>query len=795
MRKYYLFVVFALIATLLSCNDERQSPSDHLQAFHLSSVKITDGPFKHASETNVEYVMSHDVDRLLAPFLKEAGLEPKAESYGNWENTGLDGHTAGHYLTSLSLIAASEDLPEASERLNYMIDELAGCQQANGRGYVGGIPGGYQMWEEVAKGDIRAGGFSLNNKWVPIYNIHKLFAGLIDAWTYTGNEKAREVLIGLSDYFLTVFGNLTDEQVQTMLASEHGGINEAFADVYSITGEEKYLRLAERLSHRAILDPLLQHEDKLSGLHANTQIPKVIGFMKVAAIEGDSALHDASRFFWQTVVNNRSITIGGNSTYEHFHPSDDFSSMIESRQGPETCNTYNMMKLSKLLYQNEGELQYIDYYERAMYNHILSSQHPGHGGLVYFTPMRPQHYRVYSNPGETFWCCVGSGIENHAKYGELIYAHDSVNLYLNLFVASELDWEEKGLKVTQTTNFPESGETTLKLGLEQASEFTLFIRHPEWNDRAPLSVKVNGKKYRSESSPGEYLPITRKWSDGDVVEIKFDLYNYGELLPDQSPYISLLHGPIVLAAANGSEGLEGLVADGSRMGHVADGPLLSRENAPVLVKTGDAWAEQISPLEGQPLTFLAKGLFRPEPEGGLELIPFYRLHDSRYTVYWQVATAEEYEEAQAALKRSEEELLALEALTIDQVETGQQQPESDHNFKASNSETGVHQNRHWRHARGWFSYELNDSAKEAAVLRVTYYGEDAGRNFDILLNGQVLATVNLDGSKADVFFDVDYPIPSELVKNNPKDKLELVFRAHPNSIAGGVYHVRLLRAE
>lgn len=793
MKKTIFYLSLVLVPMVAGCAAESVKPSEKLQAFPLSSVRLADGPFKHASEVNDTYVLSHNPDRLLAPFLKDAGLQPKAENYGNWESMGLDGHTGGHYLSSLALIAASEGNREAYERLDYMLDELARCQEANGNGYVGGIPGGKTMWEEIRNGNIRANNFGLNDRWVPLYNIDKLFAGLIDVWNHTGNEKAKKILIGLSDYFVGVFGNLSDEQLQDMLRSEHGGLNKDFADVFQITGDERYMVMAQRLSHKFILDPLLQGEDRLSGLHANTQIPKVIGFMTIGEMSGNEDWKRAADFFWHTVVNNRSISIGGNSTYEHFHPADDFSSMVDSRQGPETCNTYNMLKLSRALYLSSGNLEYIDYYERAMYNHILSSQHPEHGGLVYFTPMRPQHYRVYSNPGETFWCCVGSGIENHAKYGELIYAHDRENLYVNLFISSELIWAEKGVKVSQETWFPEDAKSTLTINMEQPSEFTVFVRHPRWNDKAPLTVKVNGRKVRGSSAPGEYFAVTREWKDGDKIEISLDMYAYGEYLPDNSPYMSILYGPVVLASSDGDYRLDGLVADGSRMGHVAHGPLVSREDVPVMLASEGDWDGKLVPVEGSPLTFKASGLFYPEPEGGIELMPFYRVHDARYTVYWNVTTKEEFDTMKAEIEEREKALQALETATIDFVQPGQQQPETEHNFKSMDSENGVHQDRHWRHARGWFSYELKDSDKEAAILRITCFGQDGGRNFDILMNGKLLATVNLDGSKGDTFVDMDFEIPAEILASNKDGKFEVKFVAHPGSIAGGIFGVRLMR--
>jgi DUF1680 family protein len=293
------------------------------------------------------------------------------------------------------------------------------------------------------------------------------------------NEKAKQILVKLSDWFIALTSRLSDDQIQQMLKSEHGGINEVFADVAAITGDDKYLEMAKKLSHKAILFPLLQAKDSLTGLHANTQIPKVVGYKRIAEIDGDTAWANAAAFFWNTVVEHRSVSIGGNSVREHFHPATDFSPMINDAQGPETCNTYNMLRLTEKLFLSDPQSAYIDYFERALFNHILSSQHPK-GGFVYFTPMRPQHYRVYSQPEESFWCCVGSGIENHGKYGQLIYAHNENDLFVNLFMASKLVWKEKGISLIQQTNFPYEETSLLKFTISEPKSFAVHLRHPGW---------------------------------------------------------------------------------------------------------------------------------------------------------------------------------------------------------------------------------------------------------------------------------------------------------------------------
>lgn len=763
-----------------------------LKPFPLSDVKLLDSEFKHAQDLDAEYILAHDPDRLLAPYLLGAGLEPKAERYGNWENTGLDGHIGGHYLTALAQMWVTTGNPEMLDRLNYMLDELERCQKANGNGYVGGVPGGMEMWADIKAGKIDAAGFSLNGKWVPLYNIHKIFAGLLDAYRIAEIDKAKTMLVDLTDWFYDMVAGLSDEQIQDMLRSEHGGLNEVFADVAAITGDDKYMELARRMSHRAILEPLLKGEDKLNGLHANTQIPKVVGFQEIAAIDGDEQWHKAAQFFWETVVQRRTISIGGNSVREHFHPADNFSSMVESREGPETCNTYNMLKLSKQLYFYDELLRYIDYYERALYNHILSTQHPEHGGLVYFTTMRPRHYRVYSKPEEAFWCCVGSGIENHGKYGELIYAHDDKNLYVNLFIASELSWDEKGIKLTQQTRFPDEETSVLTVAIDKPSRFALNIRYPRWVNEGEMTVKVNGKNEKIKASQGEYVELNRKWKNGDRVELVLPMHVELEQLPDKSDYLSFVYGPIVLGTRTGTENLDGLIADDSRMGHVAHGKLYPVDEAPTFIAKNPLAELKPEKIEASTLKFSVPGTVYPESDNDLVLEPFYRIHDARYEVYFPFTSPDAFAQRQASLKKQEEERLALEAKTIDYVSPGEQQPESDHNFKAENTEAGVHLDRHWRHARGWFSYDLNDPKKEADKVRITYAGGDSGRRFDILVNQKVISSVTLEGSQNESFYSVEYELPEEIVKES-NGILTIKFQAKPGSIAGGVFGVRLMR--
>ena len=762
-----------------------------LRLFPLSAVRLTASPFLEAQQTDLRYIMALNPDRLLAPFLREAGLTPKEASYGNWESSGLDGHMGGHYLTALALMFAATGDQEVLKRMNYFVAELKRCQASNGDGYIGGVPGGAAAWRDIAQGKLQADGFSVNGKWVPWYNLHKLYAGLRDAYIHGGNQDARAMLIALCDWTVALISHLSEEQMQNMLRCEHGGMNEVLADVSQMTGRQKYMDLAIRFSHQAILRPLEVGEDRLTGLHANTQIPKVIGFKRIGDITGRRDWQKAAQFFWQTVHDHRTVAIGGNSVKEHFHDQKDFSPMIEEVEGPETCNTYNMLKLTGLLFQGDPKGSYADYYERALYNHILGSQRPQSGGFVYFTPMRPNHYRVYSQPQQGMWCCVGSGLENHAKYGEFIYAHRGDSLYVNLFIPSTLDWRERGVTIRQSNRFPD--EASSSITVKGNKTFTLKIRYPEWVEPGALRIAVNGKPFAASVGADRYVSVRRQWRDGDKVDIGLPMKTRLEQMPDKSNYYAVLHGPVVLAAKTNPFPDEKLnfLADDSRMGHIASGPVSPLQAAPVLVSDSAAFEGRFKPVPGLPLTFVAPGVVQGK-EGSTVFMPFFRVHEARYMVYWPYSTAADLAATRAKAAEDEAARLELDARTIDQVAPGEQQPESDHFFKAEGGESGLAKGRHSRHATSWFSYDLADKKSEARALRLTYSKGDAGRKFDILINGQPLAAVTLDGKAEQDLYTVDYPIPPALVAA-AGGKLVVKFAARDGSVAGGLYGLRLLR--
>ena len=755
MKTLKLTCIFA--ALLIAANAAAQIPVQ-MESFSVNDVTLTKSAFKHAEDMDIRYLLAIDPDRLLAPYLKEAGLEPKAENYTNWENTGLDGHIGGHYLSALSYMYASTRHPEIKGRLDYFISELKRCADASGDGYLSGVSNGRRVWKEISEGDIRASSFGLNDGWVPLYNIHKIFAGLRDAYLLYGSEDCKEMFIGLTDWMYRLTSNLTDDQLQGMLSSEHGGLNEVFADAAAISGDKRFRDLAKRFSHKKVLEPLLKGEDHLTGMHANTQIPKVIGYKRIADLEGYNDWDKAAKYFWETVVDNRSITIGGNSVREHFHPADDFSSMLESEQGPETCNTYNMLRLTKMLYETSADTHYMDYYERAVYNHILSTVNPVQGGFVYFTPMRSGHYRVYSQPQTSFWCCVGSGMENHARYGEMIYSHKGDDeLIVNLFIPSVLNWGKT--TVEQTNDFPAEEATTLTITPEKARKFTVSIRIPEWTDG--MAVTVNGKDAKAVNEGG-FMKVTRKWSAGDKIEVALPMSLRAVPLPDNSDNFSFMYGPVVLAAEIGRQEQLGMYADDSRGGHIAAGKQLPLQDMPVIVGNADSVLSNISKVEGKPLTFHLEGTAPARYADGMTLVPFSTLHECRYMVYWPVVSEDEWQARLARQEADEKARLALEMITADKVICGEQQPESDHFIQMENTANGADNNgRHWRMVRrdGWFSYRLNSAGQRVKEVCFSFTGRE-GAEAAVEINGREIGTVKTSVQGTAESYSV--PVPEDL---------------------------------
>jgi len=770
-----LFVV-VVVLTLDSFADVPRLPNDKLKvqnkipikayAFDLRDVRLLDGPFKNAQQLDHRYLLSLDADRLLHNFRINAGLPSSAQPLGGWEEPKgeLRGHCVGHYLSACAMMYASTDDPKLKEKADYIVAELAKCQDKIGNGYLSAYP--EEFFDRVETG---------RRVWAPWYTMHKIYAGLVDMYVYCNNQQALEVAKKYADWAKARTDKLSDEQMERMLNVEHGGMNDVFAELYALTGDQRYLRLSQRFNHQRVLGPLSKRQDPLTGLHANTQFPKVIGVARQYELTADESLRTTAAYFWDVVTKERSYVIGGNSDGEIFSAKERLSVAL----GPnttETCNTYNMLKLTRHLFCWDPKAEYSDYYERGLYNHILASQNPETGMMCYYVPLRTGSSKRFSDENSSFWCCVGTGIENHAKYGDSIYFHDAKeNLYLNLFIASELNYKAKGMKVRQQTDYPLKDSMLLAFTCEKPVQMTLNIRHPYWAVKG-IEVKVNGEKQSVNSKPGSYLALSRTWKTGDTVDITMPMTLRTEGFRDNPRRFAFMYGPLVLCA---------------QMNPERGTPVIVAEDVSSVISN-------IAPVAGKHATFTGSAkLFKTsgaDAASEVLLVPFYQMYTKPYIVYWDMYTKQQWEQKQQQDKADLVRQKELEGRTVDRIIIGVRQSEGQHNMQGENTATGDFNTRRWRHAGegGWFSYKMKVLPDTPLDLLVAYWGSDAGgREFDILVDGTKVATQKLENNKPDQFFDVVYPLPAELTKG--KENVTVRFQAHENRTAGGIFDCRILR--
>ena len=636
-----------------------------VEPFSLKDVRLLNGPFKHAQEKDAEYLIGLEPDRLLAWFRKEAGLEPKGAVYGGWEIKDVAGHSAGHYLSACSMMWQATGDRRFVERINYVVDDLAACQAANGSGYVAAVPRGKDVFTRIAKGEVISEPFFLNDVWIPWYTIHKLLAGLRDAYLFADSTNALAVAKRLADWAFVKTKNLTDAQWQQMLECEHGGMNEVLADLYSITGDAKYLTLAKKFYHRAVLNALATRRDELAGKHANTTIPKLVGCARLYELTGEERFGTASRFFWDTVTGHHSYVTGGNSDDERFGKPDRLNDRLSDKTA-ESCNVYNMLKLTKFLFCREPLAAYADYYERALWNHTLASQNPNDGMVCYYLPLRPGARKKFMSPYDDFTCCSGTGMENHARYGEAIYFQAAEALYVNQFIASELNWRAKGLRIRQETDFPHSGHVRFFVAAEKPASAELKIRRPFWT-YDEFVIRLNGENVNTTIDQNGYVCLNREWKDGDRLEIEFQLRLHTVTMPDNEKRFAILYGPIVLAAdlgpAKEDRTIPVLVGAGKRssLGKSATVTMVTipeQRLMPVIIANGRPVREWLKPVNGRQLVFRTSEVGRPKD---LDLMPLYQFHDRRYSVYWESLTGKEWQ-ARAQSYRVEQQRLEIDSL-------------------------------------------------------------------------------------------------------------------------------------
>lgn len=598
------------------------------QFFKLKQVRLLDGLFHTAMRRDMDYLLSLDADRFLHTFRITAGLPTDAKPYGGWEapDCELRGHSLGHYLSACSLVFASTDEAEFKRRVDYIIGELEKCQDAMpSQGYNDGYLSAYpeSFFDRVDRRE---------SVWAPYYTLHKIMAGLLDAYTNCGSSTAFDVLNKLAQWLDNRTRKLSVEQMQISILNEPGGITETLAQLYALTRDEKHLDLLLRFNHELVLNPLANGEDQLDRQHANTQIPKATGTALQYEATGDENSRKIAEFFWETVAFSRSYAIGGNSDDELFFPIDRFAQHLSSTSA-ESCNTYNMLKLTRHIFSWQPSTRAMDFYERGLFNHILGSQDPETSMMTYFISHKPGHVKLYNTPENSFWCCTGTGMENHVKYTDTIYAYDDDSLYINLFIASELNWSEKGLIVRQETQFPEENTTHITINTEQPIALALKIRYPSWANS--LQIKINGQLETIDAEAGSYIAIDREWQDGDHIDVQFQMGLHIETLPNEDNIIAFLYGPIVLVGARGTEDMPDVYLKDAR---VRLAPINFPQTSPIPVLTGsrDDLIDHIEAVDGQPLTFKMNG---NDSSHDVDLIPFYRLHHQRYTIYWKVETS------------------------------------------------------------------------------------------------------------------------------------------------------------
>jgi len=752
--------------------------------FDLRDVRLLDGPFRDAMLRTQKYLHELESDRLLWYFRKTAGLESPGEPMGGWEKTEVRGHTMGHYLSACAMMYAGTSDEKLKAKADAIVAELAKCQKIIGTGYLSAYP------EEQIDRVI-----ALKPVWAPWYTLHKIFAGLIDMSVYCGNSQALEVAEGMASWAKGRLDPLDRSAMQEMLdRTEQGGMNETLANLYGLTGGRQWLELAGRFNSDAYNNPLILHRDELTGQHVNSFIPNIIGTARQYELTGEPADRHIAEFFWNCVVHGRSYCTGGTSLDEHwksppYHLADQLGGKTQ-----ETCCTYNMLKLTRHLFAWQPRAEYFDYYERNLINSILATQDPQTGMMTYFVTMASGCWKYFNTPRDSFWCCTGTGMENHAKYGDSIYFHNRDTLWVNLFIASELDFKQQGITIRQETEFPEGETTTLTVKASRPRRFDLRLRVPYWAGSG-IKLKINGERQHVTAQPASFLSIRRTWNDGDRIEMTMPMSLWMCPMPDDANLAAVMYGPMVLA------GRLGQVDVPREMIYTMDNwfkfPEEHLAEAPVMVTAGRNPASWIKPVEGRPLTFRTTGAGRPND---VTLVPYHRLWNQKYAVYWRLTDEAGFRQFEIERKAREQakareaaRKAALNKRKIDSVDIGVSDSEQSHEMKGHTTRSGELNGRNWRDAApgGWFEYRVKILPDIPVKLWCIYWGSDGGRTFDILVDGRQIATQKLNNDRLGEFFDVVYDVPAELTKG--KTSVIVRFAGHQGSIAGGVFGFAMVK--
>jgi len=783
---------FALLVSLLLVNGfqavNAQSSNKYAvkiiaRPLPLSAVRITGGPLKRAQDLNAEYLLKLEPDRMLAYYRKRAGLEPKAQGYPGWDGDGrnLTGHIAGHYLSAVSMMYAATGDARFKERADYIVKELKEVQDKNGDGYLSALEGLREKFAEVAAGNIKSSFFDLNGLWSPWYTLHKTFAGLRDAYRFTGNRTALELETKYAAWAESIISKLNEEQTQKMLNTEFGGMNEVLADLYADTGDQRWLALSHHFDHHAFVDPLKRKEDKLAGQHGNTAVPKMLGVLKQYLYTGDSGDGIAANYFWDIVVNDHSYVTGGHGKDEYFGPPDQLSERIDGRTD-ESCNVYNMLKMTRTLFSLNPDIKYAEFEERALFNHVLGSIDPEDGRTCYMVPIGRGVRHEYQDMSRSFTCCVGSGMESHGLHGDGIYYESADHLWVNLYVASTAQWKEAGANLAMETGFPEGDSATLKLTLKRPKQFILALRRPAWAGTG-FEVKVNGKSVETDAKPGSYVELKRTWKSRDTVSLTLPKTLRIEGTPDNKNIAALMWGPLVLAADLGPE----------RRGAPA-------EPIPSLLASDKPVGEWLQPMPDKLGVFHTVNVGRTpdDKEKEVEFTPFYRLHRRMYGIYFDLYSSDAWSKKLQEIAAAQKKQQLLDAATIGYIPTGDLEKEKAFNQKGEETNPDRMTGRPGRRSKKWFSYEIPVDSSTPVTLLVTYNTDERGkRSGEVVVDGQRLGEQSIDrsppGSATGHFFDVEYKLPAELIKD--KKKVTVKFQATGGNETATVFGVRTVRGD
>ncbi|QSF44176.1 beta-L-arabinofuranosidase domain-containing protein [Paenibacillus tianjinensis] len=754
----------------MTVNNTVPLTKDHslLNDFRMDQVQVTDPYCVNAFSKEVLYLKSYDPDRLVAGFRENRGLPAKSEKYPGWESTEIRGHTLGHYLTALSQAYQTTRNDNLLKRLEYVVGELALCQLESG--YLSAFP--EQLFDNVE---------NKQPAWVPWYTMHKIIAGLTAVYNGTGSKTAYQIVTGLGNWVHQRSSGWSAEIQERVLSVEYGGMNDCLYELYKISGDERHLQAAHMFDELSLFTPVHEGRDILKGKHANTTIPKFLGALNRYRVLGESERFylEAVQQFWDMVVFHHSYITGGNSEWEHFGDPDILDAE-RSNFTAETCNTYNMLKLSRELFKITGEAKYMDFYENTFINAILSSQNPHTGMTMYFQPMATGYFKVYSSPFDHFWCCTGTGMESFTKLNDSIYFHGSSSIYVNQYISSTLNAEEYGIELTQTATLPYNDTAEFKIrtlkGREQS--FALHLRLPDWA-AGDMEITLNGQPQALNQS-GRYSVLDRKWTDGDTLSIRLPMKPSYHTLPDAPNVVAFKYGPVVLSAALGTEDLA----------ESATGVAVSVPTRNMLVKDFITPAQQSvsSWLDKFEEHFVQKGgelafvLRNTDEDNRLEFTPHYKQHNERYGIYWNLVEADSTELQEHILQGKQRQ--RVQEATIDSLPVGNDQYELEHKIKGENTSVATWDGYNIRQAEnnGWFSYQLKVLPHRDNFLAVTYFSGSNGRTIDIYVQGELLVSDTLMTDKARSFYTKSYLIPADTIKDSNELEVRFVIPGEMNGI-------------